>query len=116
VHSPGGVWQVVTAEGDKPVRELVKDDAWLDGEFISTVQQRGAAIIKQRNLSVRPLGRLLRLRPHPQLGARHTRGTPLHPPQARILSGAPECRNSFSERPYHPPAFMLACCPPVSFM
>lgn len=33
------------------MRELVKDDAWLDGEFISTVQQRGAAIIKQRNLS-----------------------------------------------------------------
>lgn len=37
--------------GGKPVRELVKDDAWLDGEFIKTVQQRGAAIIKARNLS-----------------------------------------------------------------
>lgn len=30
----------------KPIREVVKDDAWLNGEFISTVQQRGAAIIK----------------------------------------------------------------------
>lgn len=32
----------------KPVRDVVKDDAWLNGEFISTVQQRGAAIIKVR--------------------------------------------------------------------
>ncbi|CAN0887411.1 Malate dehydrogenase [Linum grandiflorum] len=37
--------------GDKPVRELVKDDAWLNAEFIATVQQRGAAIIKARKLS-----------------------------------------------------------------
>ncbi|CAN4091121.1 unnamed protein product [Withania somnifera] len=37
--------------GDKPVRELVADDAWLNGEFITTVQQRGAAIIKARKLS-----------------------------------------------------------------
>ncbi|GMI64185.1 cytosolic-NAD-dependent malate dehydrogenase 2 [Hibiscus trionum] len=37
--------------GDKPVRELVKDDEWLNGEFITTVQQRGAAIIKARKLS-----------------------------------------------------------------
>lgn len=35
----------------KPIREAVKDDAWLDGEFITTVQQRGAAIIKARGLS-----------------------------------------------------------------
>lgn len=26
--------------------QVVKDDAYLDGDFISTVQQRGAAIIK----------------------------------------------------------------------
>ncbi|CAN1128436.1 Malate dehydrogenase [Linum perenne] len=37
--------------GDKPVRELVKDDGWLNAEFIATVQQRGAAIIKARKLS-----------------------------------------------------------------
>ncbi|KAK6929777.1 Lactate/malate dehydrogenase, C-terminal [Dillenia turbinata] len=42
---------VKTLAGDKPVRELVNDDAWLDAEFITTVQQRGAAIIKARKLS-----------------------------------------------------------------
>ncbi len=26
--------------------QVIGDDAWLDGEFITTVQQRGAAIIK----------------------------------------------------------------------
>jgi malate dehydrogenase len=40
--------------GGKPVREaLAKDGAWLDGEFVAVVQQRGAAIIKAR----RGLGR-----------------------------------------------------------
>lgn len=34
-----------TAAG-KPIKEAVADDAWLSGDFISTVQQRGAAIIK----------------------------------------------------------------------
>lgn len=37
--------------GDKPVRELVANDEWLKTEFIATVQQRGAAIIKARKLS-----------------------------------------------------------------
>uniref|UniRef100_A0A8C6PYY0 Malate dehydrogenase n=1 Tax=Nothobranchius furzeri TaxID=105023 RepID=A0A8C6PYY0_NOTFU len=31
--------------------EAVKDDNWLRGDFISTVQQRGAAVIKARKLS-----------------------------------------------------------------
>ncbi|MBN3320169.1 MDHC protein, partial [Atractosteus spatula] len=31
--------------------EAVKDDSWLKGDFISTVQQRGAAVIKARKLS-----------------------------------------------------------------
>ncbi|EFN52647.1 malate dehydrogenase, cytoplasmic [Chlorella variabilis] len=35
----------------KPAREVIGDDAYLDGDFISTVQQRGAAIIKARGLS-----------------------------------------------------------------
>lgn len=35
----------------KPVTEVIKDIDWLKGEFISTVQQRGAAIIKARGLS-----------------------------------------------------------------
>lgn len=35
----------------KPVTEVIKDQAWLENEFISTVQKRGAAIIKARGLS-----------------------------------------------------------------
>ncbi|RXM29816.1 Malate dehydrogenase, cytoplasmic [Acipenser ruthenus] len=31
--------------------DAVKDDGWLKGDFISTVQQRGAAVIKARKLS-----------------------------------------------------------------
>ena len=35
----------------KPVTEVITDHAWLEGEFITTVQQRGAAIIKARGAS-----------------------------------------------------------------
>src|SRR5437870_4606586 len=35
----------------KPATEAVSDKAWLEGEFITSVQQRGAAIIKARGLS-----------------------------------------------------------------
>ncbi|KAL7220113.1 hypothetical protein ACSBR2_013050 [Camellia fascicularis] len=42
---------VKTPAGEKPVRVLVANDEWLNGEFITTVQQRGAAIIKARKLS-----------------------------------------------------------------
>ena len=35
----------------KPATEVISDHAWLQGDFISTVQQRGAAIIKARGLS-----------------------------------------------------------------
>lgn len=35
----------------KPATDVITDAAWLQGEFISTVQQRGAAIIKARGLS-----------------------------------------------------------------
>jgi malate dehydrogenase len=35
----------------QPVPSVIKDEAWLKGEFITTVQQRGAAIIKARGLS-----------------------------------------------------------------
>ncbi|KAK9274293.1 hypothetical protein L1049_019107 [Liquidambar formosana] len=42
---------VTTSTGEKPVRELVADDHWLNTEFITTVQQRGAAIIKARKQS-----------------------------------------------------------------
>src|SRR5579871_3585834 len=37
--------------GGKPVTDVIKDEAWLKGEFIAAVQQRGAAIIKARGLS-----------------------------------------------------------------
>jgi malate dehydrogenase len=35
----------------RPVTEVISDHAWLEGEFIATVQQRGAAIIKARGAS-----------------------------------------------------------------
>ena len=34
-----------------PATEVINDTAWLQGEFIATVQQRGAAVIKARGLS-----------------------------------------------------------------
>jgi len=37
--------------GKVSVKDAVKDDAFLQGEFIKTVQQRGAAVIKLRKLS-----------------------------------------------------------------
>ena len=37
--------------GGRPAAEVISDEAWLEGEFISSVQQRGAAIIKARGQS-----------------------------------------------------------------
>jgi malate dehydrogenase len=37
--------------GGRPAPEVVADDAWLEGDFIASVQQRGAAIIKARGQS-----------------------------------------------------------------
>lgn len=37
--------------GGKPTTEVISDETWLQGEFIATVQQRGAAILKARGLS-----------------------------------------------------------------
>ncbi len=37
--------------GGKPATEVISDEAWLQGDFIKTVQQRGAAIIKARGAS-----------------------------------------------------------------
>jgi malate dehydrogenase len=36
---------------NRPANEVVGDDKWLKGDFIATVQQRGAAIIKARGFS-----------------------------------------------------------------
>ena len=35
----------------RPAAEVIADDAWLRGEFLTTVQKRGAAIIEARGLS-----------------------------------------------------------------
>jgi malate dehydrogenase len=37
--------------GGRPAPEVIGDEAWLRGEFIDSVQQRGAAIIKARGQS-----------------------------------------------------------------
>lgn len=37
--------------GGQSIRHFLQDDKWLNGEFISTVQKRGAAIIAARKLS-----------------------------------------------------------------
>jgi len=37
--------------GGKPVTDVIQDQAWLEGDFIKSVQQRGAAIIAARGLS-----------------------------------------------------------------
>ena len=37
--------------GGRPAPAVIGDDAWLEGEFIASVQQRGAAIIKARGQS-----------------------------------------------------------------
>lgn len=37
--------------GGRPAPEVINDLPWLEGEFIKTVQERGAAIIKARGLS-----------------------------------------------------------------
>ncbi|GBG69059.1 hypothetical protein CBR_g3757 [Chara braunii] len=43
---------VKTLDGSKkPIREVIKDDAWLNGDFIKTVQQRGAEVIRLRKFS-----------------------------------------------------------------
>ncbi len=36
---------------DRPAPQVITDETWLKGEFITSVQQRGAAIIKARGLS-----------------------------------------------------------------
>jgi malate dehydrogenase len=37
--------------GGRPASEVISDAAWLEGDFITTVQKRGAAIIEARGLS-----------------------------------------------------------------
>ena len=51
-HSATQYPDFVNAKIDgKPVTSVITDHAWLKGDFISTVQQRGAAVIKARGAS-----------------------------------------------------------------
>ncbi len=43
-------FQNATISG-RPAASVISDDAWLRGEFISTIQERGAAVIKARGAS-----------------------------------------------------------------
>ncbi|XP_024152662.1 malate dehydrogenase 1Ab, NAD (soluble) [Oryzias melastigma] len=43
--------KVSVSGGELACFDAVKDDSWLKGDFIATVQQRGAAVIKARKLS-----------------------------------------------------------------
>ena len=51
-HSSTQYPDFVNAKIDgKPVTSVISDHAWLKGDFVSTVQQRGAAVIKARGAS-----------------------------------------------------------------
>jgi len=51
-HSPTMYPDFYNAKiGGKPVTEVIKDEAWLKGEFVTTVAQRGSAVLKARGLS-----------------------------------------------------------------
>ena len=51
-HSPTMYPDFYNAKiGGKPVTDVIKDEAWLKGDFITTVQQRGAAVLKARGVS-----------------------------------------------------------------
>jgi malate dehydrogenase len=51
-HSPTMVPDFGNARiGGQPVTDVITDQAWLEGEFLSTVQQRGKAIIDARGAS-----------------------------------------------------------------
>ena len=74
-HSATQYPDVFHAEvGGKAAYEVVDDQAWVEGDFIPTVQKRGAAIIEARGAVERGVGRQRRHRPHARLGARHRDG------------------------------------------
>lgn len=51
-HSPTMVPDFANAKiGGKPLPEVIDDRAWLEGEFMTTVQQRGKAVIDARGAS-----------------------------------------------------------------
>ena len=51
-HSPTMFPDFANARiGGKPVAEVIRDRAWLQGDFLKSVQQRGAEVLKARGLS-----------------------------------------------------------------
>ena len=51
-HSPTMFPDFANARiGGKPVLEVIRDRAWLQGDFLKSVQQRGAEVLKARGLS-----------------------------------------------------------------
>lgn len=51
-HSPTMFPDFANARiGGKPVAEMIRDRAWLQGDFLKSVQQRGAEVLKARGLS-----------------------------------------------------------------
>ena len=57
--------------GGKNAAEVVDDQAWLENDFIPTVQKRGAAIIEARGSSSAASAAIADHRPRPRLAARH---------------------------------------------
>lgn len=51
-HSPTMYPDFYNAKiGGKPVLDVIKDEAWLQNDFVTTVAQRGSAVLKARGLS-----------------------------------------------------------------
>ena len=59
--------------GAKKTTDVISDQKWLEGEFITTVQKRGAAIIEARGLSLGRLGGQCGDRHGAQSGQSHAR-------------------------------------------
>ena len=73
-HSATQYPDLFHAEVDgKNAADVVDDQAWIESDFIPTVQKRGAAIIEARGSSSAASAAQRRHRPRPRLGARHGR-------------------------------------------
>ena len=68
-HSPTMVPDFDNARiGGRPANEVLTDRTWLEGEFMTTVQQRGKAVIDARGALVRRVGRERARRPRRDVG------------------------------------------------
>ena len=104
--------------GGKPVTEVIKDTEWLKGDFITTVQQRGAAIIKARGASSAASAASASSRPVSQRGISLSQrclscgspigepavSTPAVPAPASTIPSTAACEGAdFSSLPYWQP-------------